>query len=78
MENVTTVWSSPWVQIEAGMAIASNKPVLAVPECGVSEGVFAPENWTANVFGALAENPRSLTVERWAAAVHKTRALRAG
>jgi hypothetical protein len=78
MDNVTAVWTSPWMQIEAGMAIASNKPVLVAPERGVSEGVFASENWTANVFGSVAENPRSLSVERWAAAVRKSRAPKAG
>ena len=71
MTHVCTVWTSPWMQVEGGMAIASNLPVLAVPERGVSEGIFAPENWTANVFGCAAENPMSLAVERWAAAVRR-------
>jgi hypothetical protein len=78
MQNVSTIWSSPWMQLEAGMAIASKKPVLAAPERGVSEGVFAPENWTADVYGTAAENPRSLSVERWAAAIRKNRARQAG
>jgi hypothetical protein len=78
MATVSAVWTSPWMQVEAGMAIASGKPVLAVPECGVSEGIFAPQNWTSNVFGAPAENPSSIGVQRWAAIVrnrHLSRSL---
>jgi hypothetical protein len=78
VEHITTVWSSPWMQLEAGLAIASKKPVLAAPERGVAEGVFAPENWTSDVFGAAAENPRSTSVKRWAAAIRRNRAQRAG
>ncbi|OBF37248.1 hypothetical protein A5724_11865 [Mycobacterium sp. ACS1612] len=63
---VSTVWTSPWMHVEAGMAIASGKPVLVAPERGVAEGVFAAQNWTADVFGASAEHPWSLDVKRWA------------
>lgn len=73
MTSVCATWTSPWMHLEAGMAVASDKPVLAVPEFGVTEGVFAPHNWTSNVFGADAENVDSYEVERWAAAV-KSRA----
>jgi hypothetical protein len=78
METVSAVWTSPWMHVEAGMAIESNKPVLAAPERGVTEGVFAQHNWIANVFGSDVENPRSPGVERWAAAVRQTRVLKAG
>jgi hypothetical protein len=78
METLSAVWTSPWMHVEAGMAIASNKPVLAAPERGVTEGVFAQHNWIANVFGSDVENPRSPGVERWAAAVRQTRVLKAG
>jgi hypothetical protein len=78
METVSAVWTSPWMHVEAGMAIASNKPVLVAPERGVTEGVFAQHNWTENVFGSNVENPRSPGVERWAAAVRQTRVLKAG
>jgi len=67
--TVSAMWTSPWMHIEAGMAIASGKPVLAAPECGVSEGIFAPQNWTADVFGASAEDPGSACVQRWATIV---------
>ena len=75
--TVSAVWTSPWMHIEAGMAIASGKPVLVAPEAGVSEGVFAPQNWTANVFGVSAESPRSPAVERWASVVRKNHVSRA-
>jgi hypothetical protein len=65
------VWTSPWMQLEAGMAIAFDLPVLAVPERGVAEGVFAPQNWIDRVFGCAANDPRSLVVERWASAVRR-------
>jgi hypothetical protein len=78
METVSAVWTSPWMHVEAGMAIESNKPVLAAPERGVTEGVFAQHSWIANVFGSDVENPRSPGVERWAAAVRQTRVLKAG
>ena len=57
VETVRAVWTSPWMHVEAGMAIASNKPVLAAPERGVTEGVFAQHNWTDNVFGAMSSTP---------------------
>jgi hypothetical protein len=69
MSTVNAVWTSPWMHIEAGMAIASGKPVLAAPETGVCEGIFAPQNWTANVFGTPVESLRSHIVQRWAAMV---------
>ena len=75
-EHVSGAWSSPWVQVEAGMAIALGKPVLVAPEPGVCEGVFASENWNANVFGVAVEHPDVLTVERWTAAVHMLSARR--
>jgi hypothetical protein len=76
METVSTVWTSPWMHVEAGMAIASNKPVLAAPERGVTEGVFAQHNWTENVFGCNVGHPNSPAVERRAAAVHVARIYR--
>src|SRR5215217_393354 len=71
MAALSAVWTSPWMQVEAGMAIASGKPVLAAPERGVSEGIFAPQNWTADVFGTSAENLSSFAVERWVATVRR-------
>lgn len=67
--TVDTVWTSPWMQIEAGMAIALGKPVLVLPERGVSEGIFARQNWTATVFGSPAGLDESPEADRWAATV---------
>lgn len=69
LKTVRAAWTSPWMHVEAGMAIASDKPVLAVPERGISEGVFAPHNWTTNLIGCPADDHGSFEVERWAAAV---------
>jgi hypothetical protein len=68
---VNTVWTSPWMQVEGGMAIASELPVLAVAERGVCEGIFAPENWTANVFGCAADDRASRAAAQWAVAVRR-------
>lgn len=32
--------SAPWTQIEAGMAIAKNKPILLVNTCGLVDGIY--------------------------------------
>lgn len=69
--HVAATWTSPWLHVEAGMAIALGKPVLIAPEDGVAEGVFAPETQTANVFGVAVDQPRASAVERWAAAVRR-------
>lgn len=50
-------WASPWLQLEAGMAIAVGHPVLVVPENGVEEGVFKPETWGGQVHGAALSSP---------------------
>jgi len=35
-----TRWTTPWLQIEAGMAVAGGRPVLVLAEPGVAEGAF--------------------------------------
>jgi hypothetical protein len=62
-------WTSPWLQIETGMAMAANIPVLVVPEGGVCEGVFAPENWQGDLYGAPIDDLNSPVVDVWASAV---------
>lgn len=47
--------TSPWLQIEAGMAIMVGLPVLAVPEDNVGDGVFAPATWRGNLSGVPAK-----------------------
>lgn len=48
-------WTSPWLQIEAGMALMQGLPVLVVPERNVSEGVFERRRWTGLLFGTEME-----------------------
>jgi hypothetical protein len=50
-------WTSPWLQLEAGMAIAAGHPVLVASETGVEEGVFKPEAWGGQVHGAALGSP---------------------
>jgi hypothetical protein len=46
------VRASPWTQIEAGLAIAADLPLLVLPERGVSDGVFDPATWGRRVLGS--------------------------
>jgi hypothetical protein len=50
-----TTWTSPWMQIEAGMALMHGLPVMAVPERGVAEGIFDRDRWTGQLFGTELE-----------------------
>jgi hypothetical protein len=50
-------WTSPWLQLEAGMAIGIGHPLLVVPEDGVEEGVFKPTAWGGQVYGAALSSP---------------------
>lgn len=43
--------ASPWVQIEAGLAISTGVPVLALAETGIADGVFDPMTWGNQVVG---------------------------
>ena len=62
-------WSSPWLHIEAGLAIGAGLPLLLAPESGVREGVFASETWTGAVRGTSLEAPAVGIVAQWARAV---------
>ena len=62
-------WSSPWLHIEAGLAIGAGLPLLVAPESGVREGVFAPDTWTDVVRGTPMEAPEDGVVTQWARAV---------
>jgi len=62
-------WSSPWLHIEAGLAIAFGLPLLLAPETGVREGVFAPETWTGAHRGTSLETPDPGIVGAWARSV---------
>jgi hypothetical protein len=68
-------WSSPWLQIEVGLAVAEGLPVLVLPEPGVREGVFAPEMWTNALFGTSMSAPDDGIVHSWARSVEASCAL---
>jgi hypothetical protein len=68
-------WTSPWLHLEAGMAVALALPVLAVPEDGVTEGVFGPEVRTGTVHGAALSAPGAARLE-WAELVRARRRSR--
>jgi hypothetical protein len=64
--SVQSWWSTPWVHIEAGMAIMSEKPTLVVREHGVAEGIFDRRNWADCIIGAeLSKPPESPPVRQW-------------
>jgi hypothetical protein len=67
--NVRAFWTSPWLHTEAGMALASQLPVLVAPESAVSEGIFASDTWTGQLRGTSAEAPDSRVLKHWAVAV---------
>lgn len=61
--------TTPWLHVEAGLALGAGLPVLVVPESGVCEGVFAPEAWTGPLRGTAAEEPDAGVVHEWAGEV---------
>jgi hypothetical protein len=61
-------WTSPWLHIEAGMAVMLGLPVLLAPERGVTEGAFRAEAWKGPVFGSpLDDGPAGSEVVKWRA-----------
>lgn len=68
-QQVGTSWTSPWLQVEAGMALALGLPVLVAPETQVSEGVFASNAWSGRVQGTRLEAPDAGVIGSWAARV---------
>ncbi len=50
-------WTSPWLHLEAGMAVMLGLPVLVVPDEGVEEGVFSPDVWDNQVHGTVLSSP---------------------
>jgi hypothetical protein len=62
-------WTSPWLQIEVGLAVAVGLPLLVVPEAGVREGVFAPETWAGTVLGTSMSAPDDDVIDSWARSV---------
>jgi hypothetical protein len=63
-------WTTPWNQLEAGMAIMLDLPVLALCEKGVDGGILDAQLWDQGVFGAdLDGSLDDHSVRRWVAAV---------
>jgi hypothetical protein len=62
-------WTSPWMQIETGMALAAGLPVLVAAESDVREGVFARDTWTGRLAGTSLEAPCPHVVHRWASTI---------
>lgn len=62
--------TSPWMQIETGMALMAGLPTLAVCDYGVSEGVFARSKWIGNLSGTAMDSHADPSVaEEWVAKV---------
>jgi hypothetical protein len=74
--DMAGTWSSPWLQIEVGLAVAEGLPLLVAPEPGVFEGAFSPETWTGTLFGTPMANPDTGVVDRWARSVGRRSASR--
>ena len=76
-KDMTGTWSSPWLQVEVGLAVAEGLPLLVVPESGVCEGVFAPETWRWShaLFGTSMAAPDCGVVDSWARSVAERFAL---
>jgi hypothetical protein len=64
--GIRASWTSPWLQVEAGIALAADVPVLVAPEPGVSEGVFEPGTWSGTLHGTSAEMPDPDVLAAWA------------
>lgn len=67
--DVVTSLTSPWLHVEAGIALASGLPVLVARESGVAEGVFASETCTGELRGTSVERPDGSILDEWAGAV---------
>jgi hypothetical protein len=65
--------TSPWIHIEAAMAIETARPVLAVPEAGIDEGVFEPSLWSGCLYGIPPGTApsRGVVPTTWVDAVHQ-------
>ena len=69
MAALVATWTSPWLQVEAGVGLASELPVLVAPDAGVAEGVFASESWVGELRGTPVASPDETVVDEWAGAV---------
>ena len=67
--DVAAGWTSPWLQVEVGMAVALDLPVLVAVESVVAEGAFSPGVWAGNLYGTSLEAPGEHVLQEWFAAV---------
>jgi hypothetical protein len=67
--SVSGYWASPWMHLEAGMAIAAQLPLLVVSAKGVTEGVFSSKIWSGDVLGVDADATDSSTIGDFAVEV---------
>ncbi|MEU9478785.1 hypothetical protein [Streptomyces sp. NPDC048191] len=70
-------WTTPWLHIEAGMAVALGLPLLVAPETDVEDGVFHPDVWGTQVSGTEL-SPPGTGADDWLNAVRAHRDHRAG
>lgn len=50
-------WTSGWLNVEAGMAVALGLPLLVAPDEEVTEGAFSSEVWNGHVHGTTLGSP---------------------
>jgi hypothetical protein len=69
-ERPRTWWSTPWTQLEAGMAMMARVPTLVLKEPGVTEGAFESHVWTGGLYGAdVRASPDDSSIMGWVGAV---------
>jgi len=68
-------WTSPWLHVEAGIAVGLGLPVLAAPDDGVTEGVFSADAWRGRVHGTALSSPDETRAE-WLELVREHRRSR--
>jgi len=59
----TDWWTSPWLHVEAGMAVMSGLPLLVAADEGVEEGVFNPKVRDNQVHGTALSSPGKVGME---------------
>jgi hypothetical protein len=68
-------WTSPWLQIEAGMAAALHVPLLVAAEPPVEDGVFQPDVWGPQVTGVPLTGPGP-AADHWLSTLREHRGRR--
>jgi hypothetical protein len=75
-ESAAGSYASAWNQIEAGLAVMAELPVLVVPEHDARDGVFSADMWRDGVYGTqmdvwMAGGARDESVRDWATDVFR-------